>query len=193
MQPDLNALYLESYARMNPLVYHRERLNLTQKELAEQSGVSVRTIQRIEAGEVPKGYSRKTLAKSLGIDEIDLLEKKETGQSTDKALRYINFIPIPFLILPPLQVIAPLIIMYYYKNWSPTAKKMVDIQLVWLIATAILVVLSSFVKRLLNDNNMVTLTVVVVALLANLFILVKNGIQLQKNGKLQIALKFSIL
>ncbi|HPG08420.1 MAG TPA: helix-turn-helix transcriptional regulator [Saprospiraceae bacterium] len=175
---------------MNPLVYHRERLNITQKELADQSGVSVRTIQRIEAGEMPKGYSRKALAKSLGIDEIDLLEKKETGQPI---LRYINFIPIPFLILPPLQVIAPLIIMYYYKNWSPTAKKMVDIQMVWLIATAILVVLSSFVKRLLNDNNMVTLTVVVVALLANLFVLVKNGIQLQKNGKLQIALKFSIL
>ena len=45
------------------MVQHlREEKNLTQTELAEKSGLSLRTIQRIEAGNVPKGYTLKALA-----------------------------------------------------------------------------------------------------------------------------------
>ncbi|MEZ4896354.1 MAG: helix-turn-helix transcriptional regulator [Saprospiraceae bacterium] len=178
---------------MNPLVYHRERLNITQKELADQSGVSVRTIQRIEAGEMPKGYSRKALAKSLGIDESELLEKVSTAPDSGQTLRYINFISIPFLIVPPLNVLVPLFIMYHKKIWTGTARQMVDIQIVWLITSIMLVVLSSFIKRFLDDNNVITLIVIVIALLINIFILVRNGVELQRNGRLRITLNFAIL
>mgnify|MGYP003598873837 CR=1 FL=1 len=44
-------------------------MNLTQEELAEKSGISVRTIQRIESGTKPKGYTLKALAAALGISE----------------------------------------------------------------------------------------------------------------------------
>ncbi|NQY05646.1 MAG: helix-turn-helix transcriptional regulator, partial [Flavobacteriaceae bacterium] len=47
---------------MNKLVALRTQRNLTQEELAEKSGISSRTIQRIEAGTVPKGHTLKTLA-----------------------------------------------------------------------------------------------------------------------------------
>ena len=50
----------------------RELKNLTQEELAEKSGLSVRTIQRIEAGVQPKGYTLKVLALSLDVPERDL-------------------------------------------------------------------------------------------------------------------------
>lgn len=53
----------------------REKQNLTQEELSEKSGISVRTIQRIEAGTPPKGYTLKTLAKALGIPESDFLSE----------------------------------------------------------------------------------------------------------------------
>ena len=42
---------------MSKLKNLREFQNLTQEELAEKSGVSVRTIQRIETGKKPKGYT----------------------------------------------------------------------------------------------------------------------------------------
>ena len=45
---------------MSKLTKYREKLNLTQNELADKSGVSVRTIQRIEAGSKPKGHSSST-------------------------------------------------------------------------------------------------------------------------------------
>ncbi len=48
---------------MKSIAQHlREEKNLTQTELAEKSGLSLRTIQRIEAGNVPKGYTLKALA-----------------------------------------------------------------------------------------------------------------------------------
>jgi transcriptional regulator with XRE-family HTH domain len=48
---------------MKSIVQHlREEKNLTQTELAEKSGLSLRTIQRTEAGNVPKGYTLKALA-----------------------------------------------------------------------------------------------------------------------------------
>ena len=58
---------------MSELKRIREEQHLTQEELAEKSGLSVRTIQRIEAGTEPKGYTLKTLASSLSVSEKDLL------------------------------------------------------------------------------------------------------------------------
>ena len=40
----------------------REERNLTQTELAKKSGLSLRTIQRIEAGNIPKGFTLNALA-----------------------------------------------------------------------------------------------------------------------------------
>jgi len=56
---------------MSRLLEFREKLNLTQEELSEKSGVSVRTIQRIEAGKEPRGYTLKTLGFGI-IEEVRL-------------------------------------------------------------------------------------------------------------------------
>lgn len=49
----------------NKIQLLREENRLTQKELAEKAGLSLRTIQRIEAGNTPKGFTLKALAESL--------------------------------------------------------------------------------------------------------------------------------
>ena len=46
----------------------REQKHLTQEELAKDSGISIRTIQRIEAGREPKGHTAKALTNALGLD-----------------------------------------------------------------------------------------------------------------------------
>ena len=66
---------------MSRLKEIREQKNLTQEELSEQSNISVRTIQRIEAGTEPKGHTLKILAKSLDISESDLLNLPEANES----------------------------------------------------------------------------------------------------------------
>jgi transcriptional regulator with XRE-family HTH domain len=75
---------------MSRLVGIREKLNLTQKELAERSGISIRTIQRIEAGTPPKGYTLKTLVKTLNIAEEELLGTEKTSAAGDKIILLPN-------------------------------------------------------------------------------------------------------
>ena len=57
---------------MSNLIFFREKQLLTQDELAEKSGVSVRTIQRIEAGANLKGHTLKSIALALEINPDEL-------------------------------------------------------------------------------------------------------------------------
>lgn len=59
----------------------RELQNLTQEELSQKSGVSVRTVQRIETGKEPKGYTRRVLAKALDVEENELLDHDSQKKS----------------------------------------------------------------------------------------------------------------
>ena len=52
---------------MSKLTEYREKLNYTQSELSEKSGISVRTIQRIESGANLKGHTLKAIALALNI------------------------------------------------------------------------------------------------------------------------------
>lgn len=61
----------------NNVKFLREEKNLTQNELAEKSGLSLRTIQRIEAGNILKGFTLKTIAVALETDSENLIIKKE--------------------------------------------------------------------------------------------------------------------
>lgn len=62
------------------LIDYRKARGLTQEELAEKSGISIRTIQRIETGDVlPRAYTIKVLSDYLGIGYFDGIY---TGQST---------------------------------------------------------------------------------------------------------------
>jgi transcriptional regulator with XRE-family HTH domain len=57
----------------------RTNLNYSQKELSELTGLSLRTIQRIENNEVkPSLYSLKVIGKALGKDLSDFITKSET-------------------------------------------------------------------------------------------------------------------
>ena len=61
---------------MSILLELREKLNLTQEELADKANISVRTIQRIEAGTKPKGFTLEALSNALGVNKNVLLEDK---------------------------------------------------------------------------------------------------------------------
>jgi len=58
-------------SKLNEII---EDHNLTQEELSEKSSISIRTIQRIEAGTEPKGQTLKILSMSLGLNEMNCLE-----------------------------------------------------------------------------------------------------------------------
>lgn len=94
---------IEKKKLANVVKDQRSAQGYTQTELAEKTGISLRSIQRIEKGEVlPRPYTIRALATALNFKDEDLLaEKMETEQSVDsgKAGKIILSVVIPIVLI----------------------------------------------------------------------------------------------
>ncbi|NQX80865.1 MAG: helix-turn-helix domain-containing protein [Flavobacteriaceae bacterium] len=179
---------------MSKLVEYREKLNLTQEELSEKAELSVRTIQRIEAGAEPKGHTLKVLAKALNITENTLLGIEEIIDGINyKLLKLINTSSLLFVILPPMNIIMPLIIMIFKKQFNPLTKQIVSIQILWLILTAISFIISLAIHFSLSIKDRFTSVMLLFSVVANGYIIIRNTASIDKNNKLHFKLKFNII
>lgn len=190
---------------MSKLKLIREQQNLTQEELSEKSGISVRTIQRIEAGTLPKGYTLKTLAKVLDIQESELLDKNtkteivETDEKSNteqesvaidySKIKLVNLSSILFVVLPPLNILVPLILANTLKQKNPLVKQIVSVQILWTILAPIIFMLGIFLKL----GGHFTLLLMILIVLSNIFIILRNAAEIDKNKKLHYRLKFNII
>jgi transcriptional regulator with XRE-family HTH domain len=172
----------------------REKLNLTQEELSDKSGISVRTIQRIESGTEPKGQTLKILAQTLGIKENELLEKEETQiEINTTLLKVINLSSLPFTIIPPANIFLPLLIMFVKKEFNPMAKQVVSIQILWTICAFIIFMLAALMKNWFKFGSKFILIVMIFLVLSNVFIILRNAAEIDKKRKLFFRLNFTII
>ena len=179
---------------MSKLLELREKLNLTQEELAKKAKISVRTIQRVESGAEPKGYTLEALSKALGVPKTDLLTKEnESDRMNKNLLKYINLSSILLLVIPFGSIVAPLLVMFWKKEFNTITKKIVSIQILWTVSTFILVFASSFLKNWFSLSNQVTSFTILVLIILNLSIILRNTLELERSNKLFIDLKFSLL
>lgn len=178
---------------MSKLKKIREKQNLTQEELSDKSGISVRTIQRIEAGNEPKGQTLKILAKTLGVKESELLKLEIPHGINPTLLKAINLSSLPFTVIPPVNIIVPLIIMLVTKQFNPLAKQIVSVQILWTVLSVILFMLSAFMKNWFSLGNKFTLVIMILLVLSNVFIILRNTAQIDKKQKLFFKLDFSII
>lgn len=181
---------------MSKLKDIREQQNLTQEELSKKSGISVRTIQRIEAGTDPKGYTLRVLGETLGIHEKELLNKqfeienKEEQISLNYSLiKLINLSSLPFIILPPLNILLPLILMYTMKLKNPITKQIVSVQIMWIIIAPIVFMLGVFMKL----GHKFTLVIMILLVLSNVYIVLRNAVEIDKKNKLYYKLNFNMI
>ncbi|TPN82904.1 helix-turn-helix domain-containing protein [Aquimarina algicola] len=172
---------------------YREKLNLTQEELAEKSGLSVRTIQRIEAGAKLKGHTLNALANALGIEKDILVNTKSAEYTNLKLVKWINLSSLPFILIPFANILVPAILIYKTKEYNALTKQIVSIQILWTIISAIVFFLSPFINRLFSVEIRITLIVLVISILINILIIVLNSIELDRNKKLLIRLNFSMV
>jgi len=179
---------------MSKLKKIRKTLNWSQNELSEKSGISIRTIQRIESGTEPKGQTLKILSRTLGIEESELIEKLESLKENNATiLKIINLSSLLFTIIPTANFIIPLLIMYAKKQFDPVAKQIVSIQIFWLIISVILFMLSAFMKKWFSLGSNFVLIVMILLVLSNVFIVLRNASEIDKNGKLYFKLGFSLI
>lgn len=93
------------------LSYHRKLKGLTQEELADKTTVGVRTIQRIEKGEVqPHLQTIKLLAVGLDVEVDDLIVLENPKEETIKRKWMLLLHASPFLglIIPFANILFPL-------------------------------------------------------------------------------------
>ena len=173
----------------------REQKHLTQEELAEQSGLSIRTIQRIEAGQKPKGNTAKVLAKTLGVELSSLnISSEEWTETVNYALvKRINSATILCCFIPILNIILPLSLTYYYKQNNPITKGMISLQILWCIVFTLLFFISGFLKLTFNLHHLTVLWVIMVLIVINLVIILVNSVNLAKHKALYFKLRHNLI
>jgi len=183
---------------MSKLKQVREQQNLTQEELSEKSGISVRTIQRIESGTAPKGHTLKTLSSVLNLSENDLLkneeeippENSETGSGISfQKIKLINLSSILFVLVPPLNILAPLILSYTLKQRNFVTKQIISLQILWTILAPVFFMLGIVLKL----GRSFTIVLLGIILLSNIFLILSNLAAIDTKQKLHYKLNFSIV
>ncbi|OAB26024.1 protein of unknown function [Flavobacterium fryxellicola] len=189
---------------MSKLKSIRELKNLTQEELSDKSGISARTIQRIESGRDPKGYTLRVLAKVLEVQESELVtqqtkaeniiveenEPLKEGISINYSyLKLINLSTIPFTVIPLLNILVPLILMLVLKQKNALTKQLISVQILWTIVAPILFMLGIFLKL----GNKFTLLLIILIVFSNVFIILRNAIEIDRNKTLYYKLDFNLI
>lgn len=175
----------------------RELQNLTQTELAEKSGLSLRTVQRIEAGNTPKGFTLKAIAQSLEVKPEDLIPNPDNETKTmvtDRA-KMINLSALSGLIIPFGGVILPLILTYRTKDQEnkELGKGIAGVQIILSAVLSVLMILSPFVQKGLMMKFPLFLPILISFIGLKLWIIFKNGASLNQRNELDIKLKNNFL
>jgi len=112
----------------------RKRKGYSQEQLAEDSNLSLRTIQRIENGEtIPHGDSLRKLTQALGINPDDILEWAPTEDNG--YLVIMNLSALAFIFHPLLGVIIPMVMWILKKEKiklvNDSGRKLINFQITW--------------------------------------------------------------
>jgi uncharacterized Tic20 family protein len=112
----------------------RARVGYSQELVAEKSGLSLRTIQRIENGETePHGETLKRLAVALNVTPEELIEWEQTEDNS--YLYYLNLSALSFFLFPVLGIIVPLVLWANkkdkIKNVYKTGAEILNFQITW--------------------------------------------------------------
>ncbi len=174
----------------NSLKGHRKLKNLTQEELSKSSGISIRTIQRIEKGLSSGGsHTLKTLARTLSIESTDILKDESIPRLLDKnnirTLKLMNFSVLTMFIIPFGNIIFPAII-YLNNNGDEKiktiGKKILNFQILsMLILPFVLIILFLFIGRGYASGLPITLISAYLTYgLVNIIITIHTSIQINE-------------
>lgn len=179
---------------MNKVRFFREQNNLTQSELADKAGLSLRTVQRIEAGNSPKGFTIRVLAESLKITPGMLLDTEKAAKDLSEA-KVINLSCLAFFILPFGNILFPAILIRRTRDAEVKSlgKDILGIQIGWTVITSVLMMISPFLQKLISTKVPLFIVLLIVLICINVYIIFRNGFELNNKSELYTKLRFSLL
>lgn len=131
----------------------RKRKGLSQEELTENSGLSLRTIQRIENGETdPTGETLRRIADALKVNPDELIDW--TIKEDTNFLKFLNLSALTFIFFPILGIIVPLIMWVSkkdkIKDINKVAKGVINFQITWSILVFLFPIIILIIRALTN-------------------------------------------
>ncbi|GIL22107.1 MAG: hypothetical protein BroJett042_06200 [Bacteroidota bacterium] len=137
----------------------RKSKGLSQEKLAEVCGLSLRAVQRIEAGETsPRPHTINVIAQALGVKVEELSGKLTSaiaaGEASLPALRIVNFSALAGLIIPLANVFVPIFLANRYGNLKEEVsyKKLISFQAIWSLSTTLVVGLTPVLIKLFTQT-----------------------------------------
>ncbi|WP_191859235.1 helix-turn-helix domain-containing protein [Hanstruepera ponticola] len=112
----------------------RKQKGMSQEFLSDESGLSLRTIQRIENGETnPTGESLKRLSNALNVNPDELIDW--SIKEDKRYLTFLNLSALTFLFFPLLGILIPFILWTSrkgkIKNINKLGKDLVNFEITW--------------------------------------------------------------
>ncbi|MFV1883482.1 MAG: helix-turn-helix domain-containing protein [Balneola sp.] len=170
----------------------RRLLGLSQEQLSDLSGISIRTIQRIENEKVnPHPYTLKKIVDQLNIDhqELNNLNNDPESNSKEHTKHLINLSPLAVLFIPLSNIVFPLILWKKNKSLNginELGKQIVSFQVLWTVCTVILIFLAPILSRAITgsaSNGQFPLIglIYLVAILINVILSLTNTVLVNQN------------
>lgn len=136
---------MENFELQKRVKEHRMKKGFSQEELADKTGLSLRTIQRIENGEtVPRGDTLKRLSITLQVSPDEIIDWKI--QQDNNIMVILHLSQLGFLAFPLLGVIIPLAIWILKKDKvrdiDSVGKSILNFQITWTIIVFIIYVVA---------------------------------------------------
>lgn len=183
---------------MNFIKKSRIAVGYTQKVLAEKTGLSLRTIQRLEnQNTAPKGHTLTTLANTFNISPSALRAKFHqadiSNEQSDKAsIKLINLSALTLFLFPLGNIIMPFWI-WRKKRTSKlvekVGRKIINIQILWTISLYFSLCVAPFIAH----QSLLILWVLFIGLAVNVMLIIATAYFTQKGNYAFFNLPFSLL
>ncbi|PQJ78606.1 hypothetical protein BTO18_05125 [Polaribacter porphyrae] len=168
----------------------REKSGFTQAALAKKTGLSLRTIQRLEAtNKEPKGHSLKVLSEAFNMKPVFLQNQFISNQSTKESeittIKFINLSILTFLGIPFGNIIFPIILWRkHHKSEfvNEIGKRVVNFQIIWSIILCFSLCVSPFISRKFFPNSAIILYVLFAMYAFNVVVVFYTARKLKRNN-----------
>jgi len=162
----------------------RNKKGMSQEVLAEESGLSLRTIQRIENGDSnPTGDSLKRLSNALDVNPDELIDW--TIKEDQRYLTFMNLSALTFIFFPLLGIIVPFMLWTSrkdkLKNINKIARDLINFEITWTIALFFVpIILFLFTKIGVLENLSFKIIITIGALMyfLNIMFIIFNTIRI---------------
>ena len=174
---------------MNTVKKLREKAGFTQVHLSEKTGLSLRTIQRLESSDrPPKGHSLLALSKVFDIEPSVLQEplivshKEETSDKT--AIQLINLATLAFFIFPFGNIFLPSIIWNkrkQSKTVDEAGRRIINFQILWSVTLCCLLCIIPFIEPPILASYPLILIALFIMIIVNLSVLLFTANSIHHN------------